>query len=443
MNCRRGFSYSTKNYIRLVLVILCICRSTASGRGETWNILWDAHEVGHSSRVVYRNSHQIAKYSKDFRVQWYPEYKRSNNIVPFVSLRDCKRADLRNTGNMAWVIKGNLCDVVPDDVQLRHCLEIYSGSRTSLISASHTPFTIHSKKEALVTEVGIVKTKDETVALERVCLSQKAERASKSITSCAKSTNQTVFVASGFWTCCAGSEYHTFSETFQRILAFVPEIREAKAVIHLSKNAIPVSLRTWFLRYNLTSISGNVCSRHVIVPQEIECRGGDYAASLLLRSRALLGLQDNVNATETTIMVRAKNSRELIQGDKMIASFRARGWTNLQVIYHNNNTFWSCIDCQKRRLQRTKLLIGSHGAALSNMMLFMQPGTGVVEIAVHSRPESPVYSNFAQRANVYSLYYYHYYWHDTDRDMRHLNSTLFINEVSLFVQHMTNTSVSV
>jgi hypothetical protein len=76
-----------------VLVILCICRSTASGRGETWNLLWDAHEVGHSSRVVYRNSHQIAKYSKDFRVQWYPEYKRSNNIVPFVSLRDCKRAE--------------------------------------------------------------------------------------------------------------------------------------------------------------------------------------------------------------------------------------------------------------------------------------------------------------------------------------------------------------
>ena len=70
--------------------------------------------------------------------------------------------------------------------------------------------------------------------------------------------------------------------------------------------------------------------------------------------------------------------------DEIIASMQTT-FPNLNVVPFSdrNATMMNCIECQVELFSKTSILIGMHGAGLSNM-LFMPPESTVVEITAQN-----------------------------------------------------------
>jgi len=91
------------------------------------------------------------------------------------------------------------------------------------------------------------------------------------------------------------------------------------------------------------------------------------------------------------------------------------------VVNSSDERFWSVF-------RNTKIFISSHGA-----MIFMRPGTYVVEIASLSRPEEPYYSSAGQTAYSLGQHYYHYYWRQQNVDSIRIDVDFFVSELQNFV----------
>jgi capsular polysaccharide biosynthesis protein len=277
-----------------------------------------------------------------------------------------------------------------------------------------------SVNHAMVTDLGMVRTAREDLILEHSCFSRflVPDRATWT---CDKEV-KSIFVVSAMW----GNETgHFLGETLPRIVPFLPLPRDSS--IHMVSKPTPF-VSMWLRYLNITNVVwGATCAESVLIPQESDCRGGSYAADLLLKTRDSFELE--FDPKRVVILDRGGCSRREVICDSqlLVTTLKKAGYSDIHVLGSSNKTFWACIPCQMDMFRQTRLFIGSHGAGLMNIM-FMPPESFVVEIASWDRPELNVLSNFAQRAYVYGLHYFHYYWH-SDKDKRGLDVDAFVQEL--------------
>jgi len=104
----------------------------------------------------------------------------------------------------------------------------------------------------------------------------------------------------------------------------------------------------------------------------------------------------------------------------------------VQVVVHSSNdsSLSECLACQVALYSRTHVLVGLHGAGLTNMM-FMPPGGLVVEIT--GRFDGimlPLCGYYGGLAAVFGLHHYVYYYDDLGGER--LDASAVANEAAQF-----------
>merc|ERR1712007_10320 len=216
-------------------------------------------------------------------------------------------------------------------------------------------------------------------------------------------------------------------ETLPRIAGLLDLARSMR--VHVLERPTGVA-KAWFEFLGIDVVWGIICAKQAFIPQDSGCRGGAEGAIMqnIARDR-LASIPRRVDEPLRIMILWRRGSsvqREVIQHPYSLQrALRRFGEAFVEDLVNRS------IPSQLRVFGSLGALVGSHGAGLANMM-FMRRGAYLVEIASRQRPESPVYSNFGQRAYVLGLHYYHYYWWG-NQDSYVLNVSAFVGEFASFI----------
>jgi hypothetical protein len=296
-------------------------------------------------------------------------------------------------------------------------------------------FVAHNGKFSHTNTNGVVQTHNETLVFKKSCFGSVKRK--YNLTSCDENV-ENLFVASHWWSNETG---HFIHETLPRIIPYIDLARQMP--IHIRGNKVTKQIQVWFDYLNVTAIHGNICAKNVYVASPSDCRGGAYMSNMHLKVQEFASkiplvsssIAQEVEKEMVLILHRDDNrgDREPISDiNKLVSALEKVGYSNIKVVNSSDERFWSCIPCQMQVFRNTKIFISSHGAGLFNMV-FMRPGTYVVEIASLSRPEEPYYSSAGQRAYSLRQHYYHYYWRQQNVDSIRIDVDFFASELQNFV----------
>lgn len=191
------------------------------------------------------------------------------------------------------------------------------------------------------------------------------------------------------------------------------------------------------LRHRL--INGTVYANKAIVPREGGCQDASYNAWEVLNQRetflkmAEVDQSKPIDQPSIVIIKRSASPYTQNQGDH-----RTRRWPKnalpiliasmqryfpdhkVEVFSDLDTPLMKCLPCHFRMFHRAAIVIGIHGAGLTNTM-YMRPGGVVVELIpdLDSR-HSPCTGIFPRLSSIVGLHHYSYYVHGIVVDPRQL-----------------------
>lgn len=205
-------------------------------------------------------------------------------------------------------------------------------------------------------------------------------------------------------------------------------------------------------------INGTVYANEVYMPREGGCQDIGYNAweVVSMRERFLRDLDFHESKSfvvsppiKPTVLVLTRSPGPYTQNK---ADFRTRSWPKdkfplmLQALQENfpnhnielfsdlNKTLMTCPLCQAEAFFRADVVVGMHGAGLSNSM-FMRPGSTVVEVVYDfDARHAPVIGIFPRLSGIIGLHHYTVYIRDVGLDVVKLanESARFVHQTGLW-----------
>ncbi|RYH19207.1 glycosyltransferase family 61 protein [archaeon] len=219
-------------------------------------------------------------------------------------------------------------------------------------------------------------------------------------------------------------------------------------MIHFGFSKRPV-LPSFVLPHNFFSwlglqnrlINGTYYAEEVIMPREGGCQDIGYNAWEMVSMRdqvyGMLGIKEKpdfswITPRKGSILILTRSPGAFTQNK---ADYMHRRWTKdqlsemvdvlkasypdkpIEVFADTNRTLMTCPLCQAQMFSEADLVIGYHGAGLSNMM-FMKPGGVVVEVVYYyDSRHAPVVGIFPRISDIIGLNHLIYYVRDIELDI--------------------------
>lgn len=200
-------------------------------------------------------------------------------------------------------------------------------------------------------------------------------------------------------------------------------------------------------------INGTVYANEVIMPREGGCQDIGYNAWEAVTMREhfynMLDIKENVRFERKkpytpTVLVLTRSAGSFTQNK---ADYATRRWKPkdipvllsslkqefpnhaIEIFSDTNSTLMTCPLCQAERFSRADIVVGYHGAGLSNAV-FMKPGGVMVEVIYHfDSRHAPIIGIFPRISDIIGLHHFSYYVRDIE-----FNVTQFVKEVGSFTR---------
>lgn len=201
-------------------------------------------------------------------------------------------------------------------------------------------------------------------------------------------------------------------------------------------------------------INGTVYANEIIMPREGGCQDIGYNAWEAMTMREyfynMLGIEENAKFERKkpytpTVLVLTRSAGSFTQNK---ADFTTRRWKpkdipillsslkqefpnhEIDVFSDTNSTLMTCPVCQAEKFSKADIVIGYHGAGLSNA-IYMKPGGVMVEVIYHfDSRHAPVIGIFPRISDIIGLHHFSYYVRDIE-----FNVTQFVKEVGEFTRN--------
>lgn len=187
-------------------------------------------------------------------------------------------------------------------------------------------------------------------------------------------------------------------------------------------------------------INGTFYAEEVIMPREGGCQDIGYNAWEMVTMREkfyeMLGIQEKVDFTwktprKASVLILTRSPGAFTQNK---ADANQRKWSNdqlsdliaglkihfpshsVEIFADNNRTLMTCPLCQAEMFARADVVIGFHGAGLSNAM-FMKPGGVLLEVVYfYDSRHAPIVGIFPRISDIIGLHHFIYYVKDITLD---------------------------
>ena len=198
-------------------------------------------------------------------------------------------------------------------------------------------------------------------------------------------------------------------------------------------------------------INGTVFANEIIMPREGGCQDIGYNIWEAMTMREiffqLLGIEEDSNFKRAkpykkTVLILTRSPGHFTQNK---ADANTRAWNykefpkmlkqikqsfpnhDIEFFKDTNSTLMTCPLCQAEVFSRADIVIGHHGAGLSNA-IFMKPGGVMIEVVYNfDSRHAPILGIFPRIADLVGLHHYSYYIKDVE-----FNGTKFILDVADF-----------
>lgn len=200
-------------------------------------------------------------------------------------------------------------------------------------------------------------------------------------------------------------------------------------------------------------INGTTYANEIIMPREGGCQDIGYNAweAVTMREKFynMIGIQEKADFTrkvpyQPTILILTRSAGKFTQNK---ADYNVRRWTKeqldqmvpalqerfpqhaIELFSDVNATLMKCPLCQAEVFSRADIVIGHHGAGLSNA-IFMKPGGVMIEVVYnYDSRHAPILGIFPRMADIVGLHHFMYYIRDIEFTM-----PTFVKEVADFVK---------
>eukprot|EP01039_Chlorochromonas_danica_P005775 gene5775-6360_t len=196
-------------------------------------------------------------------------------------------------------------------------------------------------------------------------------------------------------------------------------------------------------------INGTFFADEVIMPREGGCQDIGYNAWEMVTMRekvySMLSIEEEVDFTwrsprQASVLILTRSPGAFTQNK---ADAGQRKWTprqlkdltaglkesfpkhSIEIFADNNRTLMTCPLCQAEMFSRADVVIGFHGAGLSNAM-FMKPGGLIVEVVYnYDSRHAPITGIFPRIADIIGLHHFSYYVRDIQMNGEQLAKETF------------------
>lgn len=208
-------------------------------------------------------------------------------------------------------------------------------------------------------------------------------------------------------------------------------------------------------------INGNFFARQIYMPREGGCQDIGYnaweAVSMREKFLQLAGIREDIQfktksspfSVKPSVLVLTRSPGEFTQNK---ADYKTRGWPqdqfpafleslkinfpshDIEIFSDQNKTLMTCPLCQAAAFNRADVVIGMHGAGLSNA-IFMKPGGVMVEVVYDfDSRHAPIIGIFPRMSEIVGLHHYTVYVKDEVLKAPNHNMVKLANDVAEFTR---------
>jgi hypothetical protein len=201
-------------------------------------------------------------------------------------------------------------------------------------------------------------------------------------------------------------------------------------------------------------VNGTIYAKEVIMPREGGCQDVAYNAWEALNMRETfirMAAEDPrsaaISVKKRKVLVLTRSAGRFVQNkyDVDIRSWPSDTLTvllqklaetfpdlDVDVFSDSNSTLMLCQPCQVRMFSNAEIVIGHHGAGLTNMLYMPRGGLAVEVIPSFDAKHSPGIGIFPRVANIVGLHHYSYYVRDDTTDTIKIDPVKLVQDVAAF-----------